>query len=103
MHVDLPENVAATLTEVLGQVSVTNSKAAVDAIGVPDAAVPGVVGVIEPRRYTTSIYGDTVKEFFPNRQIGKDSDGKFYVVLAIKGTANVAAKNISISAEFTVL
>lgn len=103
LQVDAPENVSATLTEMAAAVGVTNCKAALDSAAEIDCSVAGVVAVIESRRYTTTLYGNTYVEIFPNRQIGKDSDGKFYVVVACKGANNTAVKNASFSMEFTVL
>jgi hypothetical protein len=106
IELQVPEGIAATLTENNGGILVGDQKAAVVAAAAFNMATPGAVagfGTIQYGLYAAMmLIQPGVREFFPNADVPRSPDGKYYITIANKGANNVAAKYIRIRAEFSV-
>lgn len=100
IEVDAPEGIAATLTQVKAAIAVGDCEQAITAAADVLASTPGVVALASPKMYGAGVCTmQTALEFYPKRAIPKTADGKYYITVAIKGTANVAVKSVRISAS----
>jgi len=103
-----PEVITNLLTQHTAGIALGDCVAAFTAVGSPTMAIVGAVGCAIVRiQAATAPHVDAVtdinpKEFFPNREVLKSNDSKYYITVCNLGVANTAAKTVYFSAEFMV-